>query len=248
MTAAPDRDADPADRPRTIFFGSGAFAVPILEVVASSPDVRLVAVVSAPDRPAGRGGRLTSSPVIVRARELDIGVIQPPRVRAPAAIAEIVGLGAWLGVLADYGQIIPADLMSAFPAGILNVHPSLLPRHRGATPVQATILAGDARAGVTVIRMDSGLDTGPIVAATGWPLTGTETTPDLERRAAAEGARLLGSTLSPWLKGSLDAHDQRADGVTITRTLHREDGALDPHRTVTELDRQVRAYQPWPGT
>lgn len=235
-------------RARTVFFGSGSFAVPILEALVGAPEVELVGVVSAPDRPAGRGGETRSVPVVRRARELGLSVLQPARVRAPEAIAAIARLRPDLGVLADYGQLIPEALLALPPWGILNVHPSVLPRHRGAAPIQATILAGDREAGVTLIRMDAGLDSGPIVAAERWPLDGTETAPELEARAAAAGAALLRRSLAGWLAGTLAARPQPAEGVTPTRPLRREDGRLDPARTAVELERQVRAYQPWPGS
>jgi methionyl-tRNA formyltransferase len=243
-----DHGRDSGDRAAAIFFGSGGFAVPILEAVAQSPHLRLTAVLSAPDHPAGRGGRPRPSPVAIRARELGVRLLQPVRIRDPEVVTEVAALDPRIGLLADYGQIIPAAIIDAFPAGILNVHPSLLPRHRGATPIPAAILAGDAEAGVTIIRMDEGLDTGPIVAASAWPLDRSETTPDLERRAADEGARLLAAVVRPWIDGSIEAREQPAAGATLTRTLRRADGRLDPHRSAVELERQVRAYQPWPGT
>jgi methionyl-tRNA formyltransferase len=247
MTAgpAPGRAADPA---RTILLGSGSFAVPILDAVAAHPRVDLVAVVTAPDRPAGRSKALTPTPVAARARELGVPVLQPARVRSPEAVAALAALQPELGVLADYGQIIPAALLDLPRRGILNVHPSLLPRHRGATPIAATIAAGDAEGGVTIFRMDEGVDTGPIVATRAWPLDGTERAPALEARAASEGAELLRSTLGPWLDAAVNAHPQGAGGVTLTRPFRREDARLDPSRPAGELERRVRANEPWPGT
>ena len=241
-------DADPASRARTVFFGSGEFARPILEAVDAAPEVDLVAVVGPPDRPAGRHARPTPSPAVARARELGVPVLQPVRLRAEETVAQIRDLDAELGVLADYGRIVPAPILDLPRHGILNVHPSLLPRHRGATPIAATIREGDAEAGVTLIRMDDGIDTGPIVAQERWPLTGTETAPELERRAAEAGAAILARNLRPWLAGELDAVPQDAGGATMTRPLKRADGRLDPLRPAADLERQVRAYQPWPGS
>jgi len=233
---------------RTVFLGSGVFAVPILEAVLGLPEIELVLVVTAPDRPAGRRGHRATIPVAARAGELGLRLHRPERVRAPESIALIRASGAELGVLADYGQIIPPALLDAMGHGILNVHPSLLPRHRGASPVPATILAGDRETGVTIIRMDAGLDTGPIVAVRRWPVLGTETTPELEARAAGEGAALLRDTIPAWLAGSATAVAQPDDGVTLTRPLRREDGRLEPGRDAVLLERQVRAFQPWPGS
>jgi len=232
----------------TIFLGSGSFAVPILDALHASPETELVAVVSAPDRPVGRGAVVTPVPVAVRARELGLPLIQPARIRDPRSVAALATLLPALGVLADYGQIVPAAILDLPARGILNVHPSLLPRHRGATPIPAAILAGDRETGVTLILMDEGLDTGPIVAATRWALDGGETAPELETRAAEAGAALVTATLGPWLRGELAATPQPAEGMTLTRPLRREDGRLDPTRPAAELERQVRALQPWPGT
>jgi methionyl-tRNA formyltransferase len=243
--ATPDR---PAARARALFFGSGAFAVPILDALRVAPEVELVGVVSAPDRPAGRHGTLTPVPVVARAGELGLPIVQPARLRDPAAAADLAALEPAVGVLADYGRIVPDAILALPPHGILNVHPSLLPRHRGAAPIPATILAGDAETGVTLIRMDAGVDTGPIVAQDRWPLDGTERTPELEARAAAGGAALLARTLAGWLGGAIEPRPQDDAAATLTRPLRREDGRLDPHASVERLERQVRALQPWPGS
>ncbi len=233
---------------RTVFFGSGSFAVPILEALLAAPEVELLAVVTAPDRPAGRRHELTPVPVARRARNRGLAVLQPARVRAPEAIAAIAAIEPGLGVLADFGQIVPPALLAVPRHGILNVHPSLLPRHRGAAPIPATILAGDQKAGVTLMLMDAGLDTGPIVAVESWPLRGNESAPQLETRAAVAGARLLRRSLAGWLAGTLVPRPQPEAGVTLSRPLRREDGRLDPARQAVELERHVRAYQPWPGS
>lgn len=241
---------DPSPHPapaRTLFLGSGGFAVPILEALAGAPRVDLITVVSAPDRPSGRRGDLTPVPVARRARELGLPLFQPERIRSAEAVAAITSLQPDLGVLADYGQIVPAALLSAPRHGILNVHPSALPRHRGASPIAATIAAGDPVAAVTLIRMDEGLDTGPIVAGESWPLAGDETAPALEAEAARRGAALLMASLDDWLAGRRPALPQASTGVSLTRPLKREDGRLDPTRGAPALERQVRAYQPWPG-
>jgi methionyl-tRNA formyltransferase len=233
---------------RTLFLGSGGFAVPILDALLGAPTIQLVGVVSAPDRPTGRTGALTPVPVARRAREAGLPLLQPLRVRAPGAIAAIAELRPDLGVLADYGQIIPPALLAVPAHGILNVHPSALPRHRGASPIAATIAAGDPIAAVTLIRMDEGLDSGPVIASESWSLDGTETAPTLEAEAARRGAALLVATIDDWIAGDRAAVPQPAAGVSLTRPLRREDGRLDPTRGADELERQVRAFQPWPGS
>jgi methionyl-tRNA formyltransferase len=247
MTAgpAPGRAAEPA---RTVFFGSGAFAVPILEALAAEPRVRLVGVVTAPDRPAGRSKTLTPTPVGARARALQMPLLQPSRVRAAESVAEVAALQPDLGVLADYGQIIPRALLELPRHGILNVHPSLLPRHRGATPVPSAIAEGDSQTGVSIIRMDEGIDTGPIVATRAWDLQGTEQAPGVEAEAARRGAALVLEVIGPWLDGELQARPQAREGASVTRPFRREDARLDPSRPARELERRVRAQLPWPGS
>jgi methionyl-tRNA formyltransferase len=235
-------------RVRTVFIGSGGFGIPSLRRLASHDDVELVGVVTAPPRPAGRTQRLATTSIHATADELGIQpILTPERLGATDPIAEVLALEPDLVVLADYGQIVPKELLG-LRHGALNLHPSLLPRHRGATPIPAAILAGDTETGVTLMRMDRGLDTGPIVSQAPVPLDGTETAPDLERSLAGVAADLLRANVGPWLRGELEARPQDASRATLTRPLSREDGRLDPARTTAELERQVRAYQPWPGS
>ena len=245
MTDAPGGKGRPA---RTIFFGSGAFGVPILDALTDAPEVEVVGIISVPDRVAGRRREPTAVPVAARAAALGLPLLQPALLRAPSTVAELAALGADLGVLADFGRIVPPAILELPRHGILNVHPSLLPRHRGASPIPAAILAGDAETGVTIIRMDAGLDTGPIVAAEAWPLDGTETAPLLEARAAEAGAKLLRATLGPWLAERIEVRPQDEALATLTRPFSREDGRLDTDAPVLELERRIRALQPWPGT
>jgi methionyl-tRNA formyltransferase len=233
---------------RVIFLGSGGFAVPTLYRLEHIAGIEVVAVVTAPDRRAGRGKMFHGAPVAVAATKRGHPILQPPRIRAADAIDAIRDLRPDLAVLADYGQIIPQAILDIPRHGILNVHPSLLPRHRGASPIPATILAGDQETGVTLIAMDAGLDTGPIVAVDRWELTGDETASELEARAAGAGAGLVAKSIGPWLRGEIDATPQPSEGATLTRPLRREDGRLDPDRPANLLERQVRAYQPWPGS
>ncbi|MGP1673979.1 MAG: methionyl-tRNA formyltransferase [Candidatus Limnocylindrales bacterium] len=235
-------------RARTVFIGSGGFGHESLRRLVDHDQVEVVGVVSAPPRPAGRRGSPTPTPVHGIAVELGIPVVlTPDRLRDPASIAEVLALGPDLVVLADYGQIVPEALLDV-RLGALNLHPSLLPRHRGATPIPAAILDGDAETGVTLMQMDRGLDTGPIVAQRPVALDGTETTPGLEATLAVVAADLLAEHLGPWVRGDLIPTAQPAVGATLTRPLRREDGRLDPARSAVELERRVRAHQPWPGS
>jgi methionyl-tRNA formyltransferase len=248
--AGPDDDQRTADgiRPvRTVFLGSGRFAQPTLGRLAAHPSIDLVAVVTAPPRPVGRRRVLTRTPVDTQARELGLHVVTPERLRDPAAVADLLGLDPDLVVLADYGQIVPSNLLD-LRFGALNLHPSLLPRHRGATPIPGAILAGDDETGVTLIRMDDGIDTGPIVASERSTLGGDETAPALEARLAIAASGMLARAIDPWIDGELESTPQPAEGGTMTRPLQRADGRLDPERPAWLLERQVRAYLPWPGT
>jgi methionyl-tRNA formyltransferase len=234
----------------TVFFGSGGFAVPILDALASMPAIRLEAVVSAPDRPAGRNAVSTPTPVTARARELGLRVLQPARVRRPEAIDEVRELAPELIVLADYGQLIPRALLDLPPRGFLNLHPSALPRHRGAAPIPATILAGDTESAVSLMVVTDEMDAGPVVAVEPLPVLSDDTAVTLEERAALAAARLLRRALPEWLAGGLVARPQPDEGLTMTRPLSREDGRLraDDMVDLAAVERRVRAYQPWPGS
>jgi methionyl-tRNA formyltransferase len=239
----------PGPRPvRTIFLGSGRFGLESLRRLDARPDVDLVGVVTASPRPAGRRQVLSATPVDDVARELGVpNVLTPDRLRAPESVAAVLAIGPELLVLADYGQIVPGALLG-IPLGALNLHPSLLPRYRGATPIPAAILAGDDETGVTLMLMDQGLDTGPIVAQRRHLLDGTETAAVLEDRLAVEAGELLEANLGPWLRGESQAGAPPATGASSTRSFRREDGRLDPTRPAVELERQVRALVPWPGS
>jgi len=239
----------PGPRPvRTIFLGSGRFGLESLRCLAAHSDVDLVAVVTAPPRPAGRGQVLTATPIDDAARELAVSnVLTPERLRAPESGLAVMALGPELLVLADFGQIVPAALLG-LPHGALNLHPSLLPKYRGATPIPAAILAGDRLTGVTLMRMDEGLDTGSIIAQQQHPLDGTETAVVLENALAVVAGELLDISLGPWLRGELRSVPQAAASATVTRSFRREDGRLDPMRPAVELERHVRAHVPWPGS
>lgn len=240
--------ADSSTVVRAVFFGNGSFAVPILDALADLPLLRVEAVVSAPDRPVGRKAVLTPTPVAARARQLGLPLLQPARVRKPESVAELTALAPDLIVLSDYGQLIPRALLDLPRRGFLNLHPSALPRWRGAAPIPATILAGDVASAVTLMVLSEEMDAGPVVAVEPLEVRPDDTAVTLEERAAAVAARLLARALPEWLAGRLETRPQSADGVTLTRPLRREDGLLDPRRPAVDLERQVRAYQPWPGS
>lgn len=240
--------ADRPSRVRTVFLGSGAFAAPILVALVAQPDLEIVGVVTPPDRRAGRSAKVTAVPVAATARSHGLPLLQVERVRLHEAVEAFRSLAPELGILADFGQLIPQAILDIPRLGIVNIHPSLLPRHRGATPIPATILAGDRVAGVSIMRMDAGLDTGPVVATRSWDLDGTEDAPTLEARATKEAVALLEQVLPEVLSGRHGGTPQDAAAATMTRPLGRESGRLDPRRPAAQLERQVRAMRPWPGT
>jgi methionyl-tRNA formyltransferase len=230
---------------RIVFLGTGAFGVPLLARVAEMADELLV--VSQPDRPAGRRLQLRATPVAGWARELGHRVITPARIRSDEASEAITAFAPDGLVLVAYGQLVPQELLEATSRPPLNVHPSLLPRHRGAAPVAGTILAGDDEGGVTLMIMTAELDAGPIVAR--WPveLTGRETTPELEARLSDLAATVVPVALEAWAAGSATSEPQDESMATHVRPFTRADGWIDWRRPATEIDRQVRALQPWPG-
>lgn len=232
---------------RVIFMGTPDFAVPSLEAVAALPAVDIVAVVTQPDRPAGRGHALLPSAVKQRAQAMGLSVWSPASLRDPAAQAQLRDAAPDLFVVAAYGEILRPALLAIPPRGAINVHGSVLPRHRGASPVAGALLAGDEEAGVTIMLMDEGMDTGPILATRAIPVRPEHTRGTLMAELAVLGAQLLAETLPRWIAGELEPQPQ-PEGATVTRLIRKADGALRWELPAAQLARQVRAYDPWPGT
>jgi methionyl-tRNA formyltransferase len=232
---------------RIAFLGTAAFAVPsLLACVDAGYDIAVV--ITQPER-LGNRGRPAPRPVGEAARELGIDVWQPERVRDPATLAEVLGLGLDALVVASYGQILPSALLDGPRWGGVNVHASVLPRWRGASPVAAAILAGDEDTGVSIMRMEAGLDTGPVYAVRTLPIGPGVTTPDLTADLARIGANLLVEVLAGLEDGSAVAEPQDESEATYAPRLSRSDGEIDwTSMSAAEVDRRVRALQPWPGT
>ncbi len=231
---------------RVVFMGSPEFALPALAALTQHTDV--VGVVTQPDRPSGRGRKLRSPPVKQAASEHGIPLIQPPRLSHPDAFQQLHAWAPDVIVVAAYGQILKPEVLSLPPLGCLNVHASLLPRWRGASPVQAAILHGDRITGVTIMKMDEGLDTGPILAQQETPIAPNETGGQLSERLARMGAELLTQTLPAYAAGDLSPQPQDHAAATYAPLLRKRDGWLDPSKPADLLARQVRAFEPWPGS
>lgn len=226
--------------------GTPHFAVPSLHALTNGPYA--ITVVTQPDRAAGRGGRVTPPPVKVAAEELGLPVMQPESLRDPDFRARLAELHPDVIVLVAYGEYVAPALLDLPRRASINLHPSLLPRWRGSTPIQSAILAGDEVTGVSIIRMDRGLDTGPILAQRATLIAPEETHPQLAARLAQIGADLLAETLPTWLRGEIEPVAQSDEDATLTRTLKKEDGLIDWTLPAEQVARQVRAFLPWPST
>ena len=231
--------------PRIVFMGSPAFAVPILERLAQQAAV--VGVVTQPDRPAGRGNRLTPPPVKEVSIRLGIPFIQPQRLSDPAALTQLKHWQPDLIVVAAFGQILKPDVLDLPPYGCLNVHASLLPRWRGAAPIPAAILHGDQETGITIMKMDPGVDTGPILRQKAIPILDSDNASSLSARLSEVGAELLLETLADYLAGKIVPQEQDNEKATYAPMLKKEDGELDFHQSTAYLWRKVRAFNPWPS-
>ena len=232
---------------RVIYMGTPAAVVPALERLCGMPDIEVVAAVTPPDRERGRGRRSEPPPVKEAAQRLAIPVLQPDSLRSKPAQDQLTELQPDVIVVAAYGKLLPPQVLELPPHGCLNLHPSLLPRHRGPSPVATAILEGDETTGVSLMLLDEGMDTGPLIAQREHTLTGEETSGELTDRLFDVGAELLAETIGPWARGELQAHPQDNALATVTRKLERADGLADWALPAETLARRCRAYSPWPG-
>jgi len=237
---------------KIIFMGSPDFAVPALEALASPGKDRgytfhIIGVVTQPDRPAGRGHIVIPPAVKTAALQLGIPVLQPEKLRLPEAMNQLRTWSPDLIVVAAFGQILRQEVLELPKFGCINVHGSILPRWRGASPIQAAILAGDRETGITIMKMDAGIDTGPILSQRYIPIDPAETSGTLFARLAPLGAKLLLETLPKYLSGQVQPMPQLEEGATYSKMLKKEAGLLDFTHPAVELERRVRAFHPWPG-
>ena len=227
--------------------GTPDFAVPVLSrLVEVGHDI--VAVYSQPDRPAGRGRRLVETPMKRFAGERGLEVRQPKSFRSEAECAGLASLSPEVVVVAAYGLFLPPEALVIPPLGCLNIHPSLLPRYRGPSPVVSAILNGDDETGVTIMKLDEGMDSGPLLAQAKVQLGSRETGTELTRRLFDIGADLLVDTLPGWASGDIPAVPQEESRATFTTLVKKEDGEIDWTSDAERIARMVRAYEPWPGT
>jgi len=235
-------------RLRIVFFGTAELACHSLEALAAQPEFAIVAVVTQPDRPRGRSLQLQPSPVKAVALRLVLPVIQPERARAAEFISQLTPLAPDLIVVAAYGQILPQAILDLPKHGALNVHTSLLPKYRGAAPIQWAILEDEPETGVTIMKMDAGLDTGPTLSQTKTTITNEDNGQTLHDRLAAIGASLLVQTIPPYLAGKLQPKPQANDGANYARKISKNDGLIDWSKPARSIFNQIRAFTPWPGS
>ncbi len=230
---------------RIVFAGTPEFSVPPLQALLDAGE-QVTGVYTQPDRPAGRGRKLTPSPVKRLALQRGLAVFQPQNFRAEADLAALEALQADLMVVVAYGLLLPPRVLAAPRLGCVNIHASLLPRWRGAAPIQRALLAGDAETGITIMQMDEGLDTGPMLHCLRCPIGPEETGGELHDRLSELGAQALMESLPGIAAGSLSPVPQDAAGACYARKLDKAEAAIDWARSALEIERQVRAFNPWP--
>jgi len=229
-----------------VFLGTPPFAVASLERLAKEGH-SIAAVVTQPDRPAGRKRMPKASPVKAAAQELGLPILQPSNLRDQDFIERLRQLSPEVMVVVAYGEILRQNVLDIPTRGVLNVHPSLLPRWRGASPIPAAILAGDERTGISIMLMDAGMDSGPLLAQIEVTISDADTTLSLSDTMAGNASDLLGETLPHWLSGDLSPEPQDEEQATYCPLLKKEDGGIDWELPAIEIWRRVRAYNPWPG-
>ncbi len=234
-------------RTKIIFFGTSAFAVPILRALKKETWADVLAVVSTPPKPAGRKKEIIPSPVSKDAKNLGLPVYEPEKLKSPEWLETFSKLNPDMAILASYGKILPQSNLDIPKYGFINIHPSLLPRHRGASPIEGAILSGDKKTGVTIMKMDAQMDHGPILAQKELELEEGEKAPELEEKLARMGAELLVKTIPSYLNGEIIPIEQDHEKATFTKLIKREDGYIDLDGNQEEIWRKYRAYYGWPG-
>lgn len=236
----------PGNSRSVVFFGTPEFALPSLEAIVRA-GFSVPLVVTAPDRPKGRGLQLTPPPVKTFALNLGLKVTQPEKIRKPEVINEILSYNPDVLVVVAYGRLIPPELFRSVPFGAVNVHPSLLPKYRGPAPIQRAILAGDEITGVTIMLIDEGLDSGPVLSMKTVTIEPFETAGELSGRLAVEGAHLLVETLGKWLDGEISPEPQDNGIATFAPAIQKKETLIDWEREAAHIINLCRAFDPVPG-
>lgn len=231
-------------KPNILFMGSSEFSVPILNSLHESYKVCVVA--TQPDKPAGRGKRIESPIIKTLALDLGLSLLQPIRLEKENILYECKKHDIQMIIVAAYGKILPGWLLEYPKFSALNVHASLLPKWRGASPIQAAILYGDTKTGITIMKMDEGLDTGDILSQQAMDISDVDTAASLSRKLAIAGASLLKNTIDEYIQGYITPRKQISEEATYSRLIMKEDGRLDFNRSAEEIERRIRAYNPWP--
>lgn len=236
----------PVKKIRVIFLGTGAIGCPSLEVLVGDPALDVLAVVTQPDRPAGRNLRLTASPIKVAAQKFGLPILQPETLRRAESLEPLTALNADIWVVVAYGQILPRTALEVPPLGCINVHASLLPRYRGASPIAAALLEGDPDSGMTIMAMDEGLDTGDILAQVSCPILKTDTAGSLHDRLALLAPQPLLEVIRHLHAGTQSRTPQNPAFATLTKKISKSAGRLDWSQSAVRIERAVRAFSPWP--
>jgi methionyl-tRNA formyltransferase len=232
---------------KIVFCGTPQFAVPTLKFLLTQQEFEIAAVITQPDRPSGRGMKLTASPVKEAAVAAGVVVHQPEKIRAPEIQATLEAIAPDCVVIIAYGQIIPARLLPIAKHGWINLHASLLPKYRGAAPINWAIVNGETVSGITTMRIDAGMDTGEMLLTHEMEIGANETAPELAARMSEAGAPLMVETLTGIAAGTLSGRAQDASAATYAPMMKREDGRVDWSRTARETYDRMRGFAPWPG-
>ena len=231
---------------RLVFMGTPVFAVPALNHLVLN-DYEVAAVYTQPDRPSGRGCNTVSSPIKQAAESFNLKIVQPQNLKRPEVVEELAALKPDVIVVAAFGQILPQSVLSLPKYGCINIHPSLLPKYRGAMPVAASLLNGDRFAGVSIMLMDKGLDTGPVLAQAQIPVLDYDNTGVLTDKLSLIGAYLLQEVLPGWIRGEITPRCQQESNASYFGTITKESGEIDWTQPAEVIWRKVRAFYPWPG-
>ena len=233
---------------KIVFFGTPAFSLPFFQALSQDPSFEIVAAVCETDKPAGRGHRLTSPPIKLAAQEKGREVYQPETLKDKQVQDKLAAYQADVFVVVAYGKLIPKIVLDTPRLGCINVHPSLLPKYRGPSPLPAPIVNGDVETGISIMLLDVGMDTGPVLAVKKIKLDELETLESLEQKVMTQGPALLVATLKNYAAGKIKPIPQDNAQATVTKKLTKDDGHLDWQKSAEQIERRVRAYNPWPGT